>query len=50
MEQTERLIRENERLRATLEIIKNYAYHASIGAWRQEVYDMAKQGLERVEK
>lgn len=48
MAEIERLIRENERLRTTLENISNYAERAICGVWRQKVYDMAQNGLKGV--
>lgn len=45
MTETERLIRDNERMKTALQNIKDYANQAVIGGWRQIIFDMAKRGL-----
>ncbi len=44
-EKTEQLIRDNERMRTALELIKGECRNAVFGAWRQKIYDMARRGL-----
>ena len=44
-EKTEQLIRDNERMRTALELIKGECRNAVFGAWRQKIYDMARGGL-----
>lgn len=44
--QTERLIRENERMRAALLSIRSYAEDAVFGGWRHDVARMATNGLD----
>lgn len=50
MESTEKLIRENERMRTALESLKDYAASSVAGMWRQRVMDMANNGLQKVQE
>lgn len=46
-EQAITLVRENERYKTALWAIRTLAERALFGAWRQQVYDLANNALER---
>lgn len=41
------LIRENERMKTALRSVMSYADSASVGFWRQSIYDLAENGVTR---
>lgn len=44
-ETTIKLVRENERMRASLRAIRTLAANATFGGWRQQVLELTHQGL-----